>query len=113
MGAAQQERALVLMVLCGVCCAALYDGMMILRALMRPGRAVCAALDLAYGAVPAAGMTAAGLMLGKSPFRLYMFAGTALGMLLWFGTLGRAGRWLCGLWGRKARKNSQNVRKGS
>ena len=65
-------------------------------ALLRSARAAAAragltagAADLFLGALCAAGMTGIALRLRMNPFRLYAFAGVALGLAAYAATLGR------------------------
>ncbi|MBR2942890.1 MAG: spore cortex biosynthesis protein YabQ [Clostridia bacterium] len=102
--AQQQAWGFAVMALCGFLCAAAYDGMMLLRRALRIGDVLGGAMDLAFGMAPAALMTLAALEMRTDPFRLYMFAAVATGMLFWFGTLGRAGRRLWHLWEKMRQK---------
>ena len=86
--AAEQAKAFAVMALCGAACALTHDAAR-LTGWILGGRAVFTSLmDLALGAWLAVGMTAAGLHLGVSPMRLYLFAGVALGVLFWYGACG-------------------------
>lgn len=93
--AAEQARAFLVMTLCGIVCALVHDALR-LAGWILGGRAGCTAMmDLFLGAVLAAGMTAAGLYLGMSPMRLYLFGGVGLGAALYYATLGRIAREAC------------------
>ena len=96
--AKKQAVEFAAMALCGVLSAAVYDGLLLLRHALHAGVLLGGAMDLLYGIVPAALMTLAALEMRTDPFRLYMFAAAASGMLLWFGTVGRAGRRMWRLW---------------
>jgi len=109
--AAEQARAFLVMALCGFGCGAAYDAMMLLRHLAGTGAVVGGAMDLAFGVVPAAGMTAAALFLRTDPFRLYAFAGVGLGMLIWFATLGLLGRRIIGVCRKIVLKKAKKVGK--
>ena len=56
---------------------------------LRRGRLTAGAADLFLGALCAAGMTGIALRLRMNPFRLYAFAGVALGMGAYAATAGR------------------------
>lgn len=56
---------------------------------LRRGRLTAGAADLFLGALCAAGMTGIALRLRMNPFRLYAFAGVALGLAAYAATLGR------------------------
>ena len=81
------------MALLGAGLAAVYDLLCGLRRMLRAGRVMTAALDLAFGALCAAGIIAAGLMLQEQITRGYLHAGTLCGAALYAGTAGTAVRW--------------------
>ena len=106
--AAEQARAFLVMALCGAVCGAAYDGMMLIRHALGVGAWLGGTLDLLFGAAAAVGMTMAGLFLRMDPFRLYAFAGVALGALLWFATGGALGRRTAGVLGKIVQKRTKN-----
>ena len=83
--AAQQAQALGWMAALGAAAGHCYD--LLGRAAARP--AFAGAADLFLGALCAAGMTGIALRLRMNPFRLYAFAGVALGLAAYAATLGR------------------------
>ena len=85
MTAAQQARALGCMAALGAALGLCYD----ILGLVRRGWLGTGAADLLFGVLSASGMTLAALSLRMNPFRLYAFAGVALGMAAYAATLGR------------------------
>ena len=69
----------------GVALGGIYD----LMGMMRRSRAGVGASDLLFGMLCALGMTLTALYLRMNPFRLYAFAGVALGLAAYAATLGR------------------------
>lgn len=67
-----------------------------LLGLLRRGRVSAGAADLLFGVLCAAGMTLTALFLRMNPFRLYAFAGVALGMSAYAATIGKKLRFLAG-----------------
>ena len=90
--AAQQAREFLTMVVCGTVCACVHDAARMLGWFLGGRKIFSSLMDLLLGVVFAAGMTCAGLYLGVSPMRLYLFAGMGLGAALWYGTGGVTGR---------------------
>lgn len=84
MTALEQARALGMMAALGAALGGIYD----LMGMMRRSRAGVGASDLLFGMLCALGMTLTALYLRMNPFRLYAFAGVALGM----GAICRDGR---------------------
>ena len=82
MTAAQQAQALGWMAALGAAAGLCYGR-------RRRGRLTAGAADLFLGALCAAGMTGIALRLRMNPFRLYAFAGVALGLAAYAATLGR------------------------
>ena len=76
MTALEQARALGMMAALGAALGGIYD----LMGMMRRSRAGVGASDLLFGMLCALGMTLTALYLRMNPFRLYAFAGVALGM---------------------------------
>ena len=97
------------MMLCGAMCAGVYDIALLLRRIARGGAMCTGVIDLFFGMLLAAGMSAAALELRRDPFRMYMFLGIGLGVLLWFATVGLLLRKLCAL-GEALFKNHQKSR---
>lgn len=85
---AEQARLFAAMALCGAAMGAAYDAAAAMHALLGGGRALRAALDMAFGLCFACAMIAAGLRLRADPFRLYAFAGAAAGFAVYMTTLG-------------------------
>ena len=85
MTAAQQAQALGWMAALGAAAGLCYD----LLGRLRRGWLTAGAADLFLGALWAAGMTGIALRLRMNPFRLYAFAGVALGLAAYAATLGR------------------------
>lgn len=83
--AAQQALSFGCMAALGAALGLGYD----LLGLLRRGRLTTGAADLFFGALTAAGMTITALFLRIDPFRLYAFAGVALGMAAYAATIGR------------------------
>ena len=95
--AAEQARAFLVMVLYGAACSFVHDALRFAGWLLGGREGFTALMDLFLGVVLAAGMTKAGLYLGISPMRLYLFAGMGLGAALWYATGGMAAR-RTGVW---------------
>ncbi|MFQ9448753.1 MAG: spore cortex biosynthesis protein YabQ [Christensenellales bacterium] len=85
MTALEQARALGMMATLGAALGGIYD----LMGMMRRSRAGVGASDLLFGMLCALGMTLTALYLRMNPFRLYAFAGVALGMGAYAATAGR------------------------
>lgn len=85
MTAAEQARALGMMAALGAALGLGYD----LLGPMRRGRVSTAMADVLFGVLCAAGMTLTALLLRMNPFRLYAFAGVALGMGAYAATMGQ------------------------
>lgn len=85
MTALEQARALGMMAALGAALGGIYD----LMGMMRRSRAGVGASDLLFGMLCALGMTLTALYLRMNPFRLYAFAGVALGMGAYAATAGR------------------------
>ena len=85
MTALEQARALGMMAALG----AALGGSSDLMGMMRRSRAGVGASDLLFGMLCALGMTLTALYLRMNPFRLYAFAGVALGMGAYAATAGR------------------------
>ena len=85
MTALEQARALGMMAALGAALGGIYD----LMGMMRRSRAGVGASDLLFGMLCALGMTLTALHLRMNPFRLYAFAGVALGMGAYAATAGR------------------------
>ena len=96
------------MLLCGAGCALAHDAVRLAGWLLGGRKGFSALMDLLLGALLAAGMTLAGLSLGLSPMRLYMFAGVCLGVLVWYATGGMAARRFCAFLLRRLRKTQKN-----
>ena len=96
--AAQQAQAFLVMGLCGFACASAHDALRLAGWLLGGRDVFAAMMDLFLGVLLAAGMTLAGLHLGISPMRLYLFAGAGAGAAFWYATGGlaarRAGAWM-------------------
>ncbi len=96
----EQLRVLMAMALCGAALGAAYDGLWLVRTLLR-GRLVMAAADLLYGVLCAAGVTGAALLLRVDALRWYTLTGALLGMGLYRASAGallrRAAAWVAGL----------------
>jgi len=90
--AAQQAQAFLAMLMCGTACALAHDAARLAGWLLGGRGVFSAMMDLALGALLAAGMTVTGLILGMNPMRLYLFAGVGLGAALWYATGGMASR---------------------
>ena len=102
--AAQQAREFLTMVVCGAMCACMHDTARMLGWMLGGRKIFSSVMDLLLGVVFAAGMTGAGLYLGVSPMRLYLFAGMGLGAALWYGTGGAAGRRLGAVLRKRCKK---------
>ena len=81
----KQAQALGWMAVLGAAAGLCYD----LLGRLRRGWLTAGAADLFLGALCAAGMTGIALRLRMNPFRLYAFAGVALGLAAYTATLGR------------------------
>ena len=90
--AAEQARAFLTMALCGFACALAHDALRLAGWLLGGRRTFAALMDIFLGVLFAAGMTLAGLYLGVSPMRLYLFAGVALGAAVWYAAFGMTAR---------------------
>lgn len=80
----EQGRAFLAMMLCGVLLGAAYD----MLGLLRRGRLLTAAADLAFGPLAALGVICAALYLQCEAFRLYTLLGAAVGFTIYFCTIG-------------------------
>ena len=107
--AARQAQAFLTMLLCGAGCALAHDAVRLAGWLLGGRKGFSALMDLLLGVLLAVGMTLAGLSLGLSPMRLYMFAGVCLGALVWYATGGMAARRFCAFLLRRLRKKQKNV----
>ena len=97
-----QAEIFLAMTSIGACLGAVYD----LLGVFRRG-ALCAASDVLFGVLCATAMTATGLVLRCDVFRLFAFAGAALGMCLYGVTIGAAVR----MTGRILRKGAKKAQK--
>ena len=88
MAVEEQIRIVWVMGLCGAALGAVYDALQALGHIAREGKVFQAVLDLLFGMLCAAAMILAGLYLRADPFRLFVFAGIALGFTLYMKTLG-------------------------
>lgn len=86
--ASEQARVFLAMAVCGAALGVAYDGLALLRRGLRLGPAATGVLDLAFGALCAAGMICVALVMQVDPFRWYEFAGVATGMLLYALSMG-------------------------
>lgn len=105
----EQAHAFAAMLAAGVCLGGVYDLLMPLRS-----GVCCAAADLLFGVLCAAGIIAAALLRQCDAFRLYAFAGAACGMILYGLTLGRLVRFgirICQKRWKKVRKAAETGRK--
>lgn len=98
----EQGRAFLMMALCGVLLGAAYD----MLGLLRRGRLLTAAADLAFGPLAALGVIGAALYLQCEAFRLYTLLGVAAGWTIYFCTIGTIVR----LIGAKLKNISGNLR---
>ena len=97
----EQGHVFAAMALCGVCLGVVYD----LLGPLRRAAWLCAPSDLLFGVICAAGIAAAALHLRCEPFRLYVFAGVACGMILYGATMGSLLRHI----GRSMRKRKRET----
>lgn len=88
MRTAEQARVFLAMALCGAVCAAAYDALRLLARAIGGGRILVGAVDLLFGPLCAAGMTATALVMLVDPFRWYEFAGVLLGIALYAASIG-------------------------
>lgn len=107
MQTAEQARVFLAMLLTGAALGAAYDAIMLLRLWLGAGRVLTGALDLCFGALCAAGISAAALVMRAEAFRWYVFAGVLVGMGLYFVSAGTIVRFVC----RKIRMREQKRRK--
>ena len=84
----QQLRALGVMTAAGCGLGALFDAMTLLRNALSAGRLLTGLMDLLFGVCCALCVIVSGLALRIDPYRLYVFAGLALGMGLYGITMG-------------------------
>lgn len=84
----QQLRALCAMAVAGFTLGALFDGMTLLRRALSAGRLLTGLMDLLFGVCCALGIVLTALVLRIDPYRLYVFAGLALGMGAYAATIG-------------------------
>lgn len=109
----EQARVFLAMMLCGAVLGAAYDAGMLLRRAAHAGRILTGALDLSFGALCAAGMTATALAMRVNPFRWYEFAGVAAGMAAYMISIGTIVRFLCAAvqkFAPKKKKPGDNLR---
>ena len=109
MSAAEQARVFLAMALCGALCACLYDALRFIAEAIGGGRILCGAVDLLFGVMCAAGMTATALTMLTDPFRWFEFAGILLGIAMYGLSIGTFVRSIYGFVHKKAgefRKNS-------
>lgn len=83
MPAAEQGRVFLAMALCGALCAGVYDALRLTMEAIGGGKLLCGAVDLLFGALCAAGMTATALLMMTDPFRWFEFAGILLGVAVY------------------------------
>ena len=84
----QQIRALCAMTAGGFALGALFDAMTLLRRVLSAGRLLTGMMDLFYGVCCALCIILTALALRIDPYRLYVFAGFALGMGIYATTIG-------------------------
>lgn len=84
----EQARVFAAMIACGAVLGVLYDVMALLRRMMRAGPVLTGALDLLYGFCCGAGVVLFSLRMQAEAFRLYVLSGAALGLAVYFGTIG-------------------------
>ena len=84
----QQLRALCAMAAAGFTLGALFDGMTLLRRALSAGRILTGLMDLLFGLCCAVSVILTALVLRIDPYRLYVFAGLALGMGAYAATIG-------------------------
>lgn len=100
----EQAHVFAAMMCCGASMGVVYDIMTPLRRI----RGLCDAGDLIFGMLGAAGIIAAALVMRTEAFRLYVFAGTGLGFVLYMLTVGFVFRRLMRGIDLLRRKNREN-----
>ena len=107
MTAGEQARVFLAMALCGAVLGAAYDAALLARHALGLGRAAQGVADLLFGVVGSFCVTEAALLLRVSPFRMFILAGIAAGILIYETAIGTNVRKLC----RKMKKSVKKVKK--
>lgn len=101
----EQGRAFLVMALCGALLGTAYD----MLGVLRRGKLLTAAADLAFGPLAALGVIAAALYLRCEAFRLYTLLGVAVGLTIYFCSIGTFVRFI----GAKMKNMSNYLKKVS
>lgn len=107
MTAGEQARVFLAMALCGAVLGAVYDAALLARHALGLGRAAQGIIDLLFGAVGAFFVTEAALLLRVSPFRAFILAGVAAGIIVYAAAIGTNVRKMC----RKMKKSVKKSEK--
>lgn len=107
MTAGEQARVFLAMALCGAVLGAVYDTALLARHALGLGRAAQGVLNIVFGAVGAFLVTEASLLLRISPFRFFILAGVAFGILVYAAAIGANVRKIY----RKIQKSVKKVKK--
>lgn len=104
-----QAQTFLAMLCCGACLGAVYDLLGILRRI----RGLCTIADLLFGLFCAAGIVLTALWRQCDPFRLFTFAGTAFGLVLYGITIGAGNRKIRGFMLKRKIKWEEKYKKRS
>lgn len=96
----EQARVFLAMAICGAATGVLND----LLSVLRRGMILTTIADLLLGIFLAVGVICTGLALACDPFRLYAFAGAAMGWLIYWLSLGTIVRVLTQTLGKLSKK---------
>lgn len=84
----EQACVFAAMLVCGAALGALYDGLALVRRMLRAGAVMTGMLDVSYGLCCGAGVVYLALCLRTEAFRLYVLLGAALGIGLYMSVIG-------------------------
>ena len=105
----EHAKVFAAMLCCGISLGMLYDLLGAIRRL----RGMCAVADVLFGVFCALGMILTALHLQVDPFRLYAFAGTFCGIMLYGLTAGALIRRLMAMIGERMEKWEEKCKKSA
>ena len=103
----EHAKVFTAMLCCGISLGVLYDLLGAIRCL----RGMCAVTDMLFGVFCALGMILTALHLLVDPFRLYAFAGTFCGIMLYGLTAGTLIRRIMAMMGERMEKWEEKCKK--
>ena len=84
----EQARVFAAMLACGAALGAFYDGLALVRRMLRAGAVLTGVVDMGYGLCCGAVVAYLALCLRTEAFRMYVLLGAALGVGLYMGVIG-------------------------